>query len=631
MTSSGHTYFKFISFASATTIAFGMYILIHFTLLNASLLGAGATFLLPMALDAAIGFVLVGLSLLLRLHYKQDTRLLIRDMFTAFLLIWGLLAIFKDFTKTYIPVNFGMSPQTAFCFICLAVALLFIRTDKKNHFAQWLLHTVSLMSLIAIIGHAMQIPEFYMLVFIPMSIYSAFTFLLISVAASFLNPTVGITGLFTGNLIGNLMARRLFFSMFVAIIAAGYIRIVLHRMGSIGVEFGIALLIVAFCIISLLLIWAVSSILNKAHATLNVARENLHIMVQAAPYALAISDKEGSILEVNKKAEQLFGYSEGEMIGRRVSSLVPENMREMWMQRRSSFLNDPETSSYGLDDEIMVMRKNGTLFPIEIVLTPIHTDQGVRILSFVIDITARRANEETIKRQVIELQHKNEELEQFNYISSHDLQEPLRTVSNYIEMLQEDYPEQVHGEVKEHLDSINSAVSRMLKLVRSLLEFGKLGQDRKMSIVDSQQIVTDVLADLKGIIEANNATVLVNGELPKLYAYDTELRQLFQNLINNAIKFRNKEVFPHITISCKSVNGYYRFSVTDNGIGMPKEHLSKIFNIFQRLHHAEAYEGHGIGLANCKKIAELHGGKIWVQSEPGIGSTFKFTVLKLKL
>ncbi|MES2486418.1 MAG: ATP-binding protein, partial [Bacteroidota bacterium] len=364
---------------------------------------------------------------------------------------------------------------------------------------------------------------------------------------------------------------------------------------------------------------------------LNVAKENLHLMVQAAPYALAISNKDGSILDVNKKAEQLFGYNEGEMIGRSVSSLVPENMREMWMQRRGSFLNDPETSSYSLDDEIMVMRKNGTLFPIEIVLTPIHTDQGVRILSFVIDITARRANEQTIKRQVIELQHKNEELEQFNYISSHDLQEPLRTVSNYIEMLQEDYPEQIHGEVKEHLQSIDSAVSRMLKLVRSLLEFGKLGQDRKMSFIDSQMVINHVLADLKGLIEANNATVLVKGELPKLYAYETELRQLLQNLINNAVKFKKKETPPQITISCKSIDGYFRFAIADNGIGIAPEHKAKIFNIFQRLHKQDVYEGHGIGLANCKKIAELHGGKIWVQSEPDIGSTFKFTVLKLKL
>ncbi|MES2485489.1 MAG: hypothetical protein V4581_06005, partial [Bacteroidota bacterium] len=230
-----------IVFASATTIVFGTYILIYDTLIKLKLLSSSASFLLPMALDAAVGFVLAGLALLLRICYKDKIRLLISVILSTILFLWGLLVICKDFTKIYITINFGMSPQTAFGFICLAVALFFIRADKRSHVVQWLLHIVSIMALIAIIGHGMQIPEFYMLIFVPMSIYSAFTFLLISVAATFFNPTVGITGLFTGNLIGNLMARRLFFSMFAAIIIAGYIRIVLHRLGSIGVEFGIAL------------------------------------------------------------------------------------------------------------------------------------------------------------------------------------------------------------------------------------------------------------------------------------------------------------------------------------------------------------------------------------------------------
>jgi len=620
----------FITFAPIAVIILGTSSVFYNWFIQLKLLNKAVESRFPMATDTAVCFILTGFAMLLRVFQKKIGIIAARLALAA-TFICALLSLLQDVSIIKDPISMGMAPQTAFSFICISAALYILQPDKKNHTPQWLFHFVTLMACVVLIGHALSIPEFYSLMFIPMTAYSAFCFLLLSVSASFLNPSIGITGLFTGNLIGNLMARRLFFLMFGAILVAGYIRITSHRMNLIGVEFGVALHSLTFCLITLVLIWIVSTVLNKAHQKVNIAKDNLHSMVHAAPYALLISDKNGSILEVNEKTEHMLGYPEGELVGKNVSVLVPESMREIWMERRSAFLSDPITSSYGFDDEIMAVRKNGRVLPVEITLTPINIAGDVRILSFVVDITTRKANEATITRQVTELQHKNEELEQFNYISSHDLQEPLRTVSNYINLLEEDYPDQVYGEVKEHLQSIDSAVTRMLKLVRSLLEFGKLGKDRKMSLIDSQAVVNDVLADLKGLIAANNATVSVNGELPKLYAYETELRQLLQNLINNAVKFKKEQIQPHIIISCKNIEGYFRFAVADNGVGIAPEHKAKIFNIFQRLHSKEAYEGHGIGLANCKKIAELHGGKIWVESEPGKGSTFKFTILKFKV
>ena len=170
----------------------------------------------------------------------------------------------------------------------------------------------------------------------------------------------------------------------------------------------------------------------------------------------------------------------------------------------------------------------------------------------------------------------------------------------------------------------------MSQLVRSLLDFGRLGRDRKLSLTNCSSLIANVTSDLSGLIKKSGTTITVTDELPVMYAYETEMRQLFQNLINNAIKFTDKDVAPQITISCKKKKGFYQFSVSDNGIGIDPKYFNDIFHIFQRLNKNEDYEGYGIGLANCRKIAEMHGGEIWVESEPGKGSTFKFTILNFK-
>ncbi|HRX31322.1 MAG TPA: ATP-binding protein [Tenuifilaceae bacterium] len=220
---------------------------------------------------------------------------------------------------------------------------------------------------------------------------------------------------------------------------------------------------------------------------------------------------------------------------------------------------------------------------------------------------------------------KNKELEQFNYIVSHDLKEPLRTVSNYIQIIEEDYAKQLDEEIKHHLKIIGNASNRMESLIIALLDYSRLGKGRKLSLCSCNQILRDVLSDLHNLVKTSCAKVQV-GELPEVYAYEVELRQLFQNLISNAIKFRKKDIDPIIKIDASNTDGSYEFSVSDNGIGIEPKHFEKIFSVFQRLHSAKEYEGQGIGLANCKKIVELHNGKIWVESEYNVGSTFKFTI-----
>ncbi|WP_299617356.1 ATP-binding protein [uncultured Tenacibaculum sp.] len=222
---------------------------------------------------------------------------------------------------------------------------------------------------------------------------------------------------------------------------------------------------------------------------------------------------------------------------------------------------------------------------------------------------------------------KNKELNEITYIASHDLQEPLRTVSSMVDMLSTRYKESFDEQGKMMLGFIESATSRMRNLVKDLLEYSVLGQNRELSEVDCNEILNDVKQDLDHTISQNN-TIITWGNLPVLTAYKSELRLLFQNLISNAIKFQHPGNQPKIEITSESSGEYWKFKVSDNGIGIKEKYKEKIFSIFKRIHSKEEYEGTGIGLSHCKKIVDMHDGKLWVESEEGEGSDFYFTIRK---
>ncbi|MBT0607002.1 sensor histidine kinase [Aequorivita echinoideorum] len=222
---------------------------------------------------------------------------------------------------------------------------------------------------------------------------------------------------------------------------------------------------------------------------------------------------------------------------------------------------------------------------------------------------------------------KNQQLDHFAYVASHDLQEPLRTVSNYLEIFQEDYPERVEGEATMYFEFINSAVDRMRKLISGLLSFSRLGTSGEMEEVDVNEILNDIIDDFDAIIEEREI-VIESDEMPKIHGYKLELKQLFQNLISNAIKFTAPDVTPNIQITVDETVSYFNFHIKDNGIGIPDKDFTKIFDMFSRLHSTKDYDGQGIGLAFCKKIVELHHGNIWVTSDFGVGSTIHFTIKK---
>ncbi|MES1219543.1 MAG: ATP-binding protein, partial [Bacteroidota bacterium] len=221
----------------------------------------------------------------------------------------------------------------------------------------------------------------------------------------------------------------------------------------------------------------------------------------------------------------------------------------------------------------------------------------------------------------------NKELSQFAYIASHDLQEPLRTISNYAGLIRKQYEGKLDENHQKYLDAISRSTSRMQLLIKDILDYSQIGENKVLVDLDINSIIHDVLEDMATTIAENNVTVNYSN-MPVIRGY-TDIRTLFQNLISNAIKFRKANVPCVVKIQAEADYKQWTFSVADNGIGIENDYKEKIFTIFQKLHSRKEYPGSGIGLAHCRKIVELHGGRIWVEGEFGTGSTFYFTIPKV--
>ncbi len=233
-----------------------------------------------------------------------------------------------------------------------------------------------------------------------------------------------------------------------------------------------------------------------------------------------------------------------------------------------------------------------------------------------------------LDRLVGELKRSNKELEQFAYIASHDLNEPLRMIASYLQLIERRMKGHLDGEIKEFMDFALDGAARMRALIDGLLEFSRVGRrGEPQDGIDLNQLVSAVLADLKSAIDEAGAVVTVD-PLPCVRGVESELRRTFQNLIGNALKFHAKDRPPTIHVGAIGKGNVWEFQVSDNGIGIDAKHFEQIFQMFKRLHGQSEYPGTGLGLALSKRIVDTHGGRIWIESEPGKGSTFHFTLPK---
>lgn len=355
---------------------------------------------------------------------------------------------------------------------------------------------------------------------------------------------------------------------------------------------------------------------------LRLSEEKFSKAYRSSPDWIVISTlEEGRFINVNDAFLRITGYREKEVIGRTAKELgiwaEPDERDKMAaIIREHGKIRDHEARFRMKSGEIRIMLRSAEAIDLE----------GEKcIISVTHDITERKKAEEKLKIFAGELEKKNQELEQFAYIVSHDLQSPLVTIGGYLRLLERRFKGGLNSEAREYVASAIEGTVRMQSLIRSLLDYARVDtSSMDFELIDASAILDQALANLKGFIDESGAVVNYD-VIPEVTADPILLLQLFQNLIGNAIKFRSEEP-PHICLSAKKNEREWIFSISDNGIGIPPEQTGRIFEVFQRSHNTRKYQGTGIGLAICKKIVEHYGGRIWVESESGRGSTFFFTI-----
>lgn len=350
------------------------------------------------------------------------------------------------------------------------------------------------------------------------------------------------------------------------------------------------------------------------------SRELFRILFYRSPIGTYII-QDGQFRLVNRQFAYILGYEEDELIGKPSLSFVLPEDRDAVRENAVSMLKGGSSLGY----EFRVVNKQAKIKWVMETVVPIYYRRKRATLGSLIDVTERKQMEERLQQITSEMQRSNTELEQFAYVISHDLQEPLRMVSSYTQLLAKRYSKKLDADADEFIAYAVDGAKRMQTLLHDLLDYSRVGtRGKPFSLVNCEHIVEQAMANLKIAIEECGASVSYD-VLPTIMGDEGQLVRLFQNLIANAIKFRREEA-PQVNISAQRRNNTVTFSVKDNGIGIDPQHSQSIFEIFRRLHTREEYQGTGMGLAICKKIVERHGGHISVQSQPGQGSTFYFSV-----
>jgi PAS domain S-box-containing protein len=349
-------------------------------------------------------------------------------------------------------------------------------------------------------------------------------------------------------------------------------------------------------------------------------------LLEAAPDAMVVVNQSGEIVLLNVQAEKQFGYRRDELLGQKVKNIIPEGFAERLIADGTRTAAEALAQQIGTGIELRGRRKYGSEFPIEIMLSPLESPEGSLVTAAIRDITERKKSEERLVKTVGELKRSNDELQQFAYVASHDLQEPLRMVASYTQLLAKRYKGRLDSDADEFIAYAVDGSNRMQGLIQDLLAYSRAGTNGKaLHEISSEKALKDALANLRATIQESGA-VVTHDPLPAITTDDTQLVQVFQNLVGNAIKYRSAEV-PRVHVSATKNGGKdWTFSVRDNGLGIDPQYFERIFVLFQRLHGREEFKGTGIGLTICKKIVERLGGRIWVESQPEKGSTFHFAL-----
>ncbi len=362
--------------------------------------------------------------------------------------------------------------------------------------------------------------------------------------------------------------------------------------------------------------------------------DRFRLAVDASPAAMIMVDVNGVIEFANAETERMFGYGVDQLIGQSIDMLVPSRLRTAHAGLRRGFFANPSTRPMGAGRDLNGTRKDGREFPVEIALTPIDAESGPIVLATVVDITERRKAEVELAQRASDLELANERLTQFAYVASHDLQEPLRKIAVYAELLKEaiatseTVARSEAADIARATSVITTSAVRARRMVENLLTFSRVtGSETHAQPLDLRTEVELALSDLSAAIEEAGARISVHVPPIVVPADRAQLGRLIQNIVSNAIKYHKPGAAPAIEIRAAPVGrAQARLSIADDGIGFDEKLAKEIFEPFKRLHDAAQYPGTGIGLAICKAIADRYGWTLGVGSRPGEGSTFYLTL-----
>ena len=348
-------------------------------------------------------------------------------------------------------------------------------------------------------------------------------------------------------------------------------------------------------------------------------------IINSIPGIFYMFDENGRFIRWNKNFSTVTEYSDEEITQLHPTELF-EGEEQAYIAARIQLVFYTGVSNA----EAHIVSKGGTRTPYYLTGYRMFSEGKPILIGTGVDITEMKLVEYALADKADELARSNEELERFAYVASHDLQEPLRMVASYLQLLERRYDDKLDQDAKDFIGFAVDGATRMKRLINDLLAYSRVGtRGKPFEATDLNNVLGQVHVNLQKIIEENGA-LISQTEMPTVLADQTQMVQLFQNLISNGIKFRKEECAPQINVSVCDAGHEWQFSVKDNGIGFEQQYEDRIFVIFQRLHTKDKYTGTGIGLAVSKRIIERHGGRIWVESVPGEGATFYFTIPKLE-
>ncbi|WP_150050481.1 MULTISPECIES: sensor histidine kinase [Methylomonas] len=357
-------------------------------------------------------------------------------------------------------------------------------------------------------------------------------------------------------------------------------------------------------------------------ATHTLENRDARWLLNIAADAMLIVDADGRILLANPAAERLFGYQNDEFTNLLIEDLIPARFRSAHSERRADYARQPESRRMGSGLDLLGLRKDGSEFAADVGISPVGNGQ---VLATIYDVTARKRLEEEQKRMIHELENVNEELKNFAYVVSHDLKAPLRAIGSLADWIAADQHERLDAEGQEHLRLLIQRVRRLDALIDGVLRYSRVGRIQEAATpVDLDQLLHEVVDSLA---PPAHVAVTVSTPLPVLLTERTCMQQLLQNLLSNAIRYLDKAE-GRITVGCQEWPDHWQLSVADNGPGIEARHFERIFQLFQTLNPRDRVESTGVGLSIVKKIVEQHGGRVWLESTVGQGSTFYFTIPK---